>query len=97
MDIEELRVTAALAHITMSESELAESFPAFEQMLVFFQAMQAADNDKTLDGGVRSDVAVVDSASFRPDSARDSGIDPEIIIKKAGETDGRFMVIPNVL
>jgi aspartyl-tRNA(Asn)/glutamyl-tRNA(Gln) amidotransferase subunit C len=95
MDIEELRVTAALAHIKMSEAELAESFPAFEQMLVFFQAMQAADNDK--DVGTQANVPVVDSASFRPDRARDGGIEPEIIIKKAGETDGRFMVIPNVL
>jgi aspartyl-tRNA(Asn)/glutamyl-tRNA(Gln) amidotransferase subunit C len=45
MDIEDLKVTAALAHLNLDEGELQSAFPAFEQMLGFFAAMQAADED----------------------------------------------------
>jgi aspartyl-tRNA(Asn)/glutamyl-tRNA(Gln) amidotransferase subunit C len=45
MTIEDLKETAALAHLNLTEEELASSFPAFEQMLGFFAAMQAADED----------------------------------------------------
>jgi aspartyl-tRNA(Asn)/glutamyl-tRNA(Gln) amidotransferase subunit C len=45
MDIEDLKVTAALAHLNLDEGELKSAFPAFEQMLGFFAAMQAADED----------------------------------------------------
>jgi hypothetical protein len=43
MNIEDLKETAALAHLNRGEAELEAAFPAFEQMLGFFAAMQAAD------------------------------------------------------
>jgi aspartyl-tRNA(Asn)/glutamyl-tRNA(Gln) amidotransferase subunit C len=103
MDIDELRVTAQLAHIEMDEAALREAFPAFEQMLDFFQAMQAADGDAAITdllaaGGDSRPLAV--SGDFRPDLSTDAGtvaVASEVIIAKAGESDGRFMVIPNVL
>jgi aspartyl-tRNA(Asn)/glutamyl-tRNA(Gln) amidotransferase subunit C len=98
MDIEELRVTAELAHIKMDDAALKAAFPAFEQMLSFFQAMQAADNDKSLVGETSSERVPVESSSFRIDAARTGReVESETLIKKAGETDGRFIVIPNVL
>ncbi|MDR3115921.1 MAG: hypothetical protein LBU25_10430, partial [Treponema sp.] len=45
MNMEDLQETAGLAHLTMNDQELAAAFPAFEQMLGFFAAMQAADED----------------------------------------------------
>ncbi|MDR2864679.1 MAG: aspartyl/glutamyl-tRNA amidotransferase subunit C [Spirochaetaceae bacterium] len=112
MDIEELRVSAELAHIKLDEAELSEAFPAFEQILSFFSAMQAADNDGTLICEESSHAPPADSTWFRRDdqSGQDEGkckapsctdvlvdIDPAVLIQKAGETDGRFIVIPNVL
>jgi aspartyl-tRNA(Asn)/glutamyl-tRNA(Gln) amidotransferase subunit C len=108
MDIEELRVTAQLAHIEMDEASLAAAFPAFEQMLDFFQAMQSADNDS----GIADFLAAAGesrplraSGDFRQDLAEAAAgvsgsvtaVDSEVIISKAGESDGRFVVIPNVL
>jgi aspartyl-tRNA(Asn)/glutamyl-tRNA(Gln) amidotransferase subunit C len=98
MDIEELRTTAELAHIKMDDAALKEAFPAFEQMLSFFQAMQAADNDKSLSGEASLERPLAESSAFRLDAARTGReVDGESLIQNAGETDGRFIVIPNVL
>ena len=45
MKIEDLRETAALAHLNLDDEALDAAFPAFEQMLGFFAAMQSADED----------------------------------------------------
>jgi Asp-tRNA(Asn)/Glu-tRNA(Gln) amidotransferase C subunit len=87
MDIEELRITAALAHINFNEDELAKAFPSFTEMLSFFELMQSAD-------GVDNEAAASDSTCFRADVSAGC---PETLIEKAAETDGRFIVIPNVL
>ncbi|MDR1420067.1 MAG: aspartyl/glutamyl-tRNA amidotransferase subunit C [Treponema sp.] len=114
MNIDDLKETAALARLTMDEEELAGAFPAFEQMLEYFAAMQAADRDETafgasvLSGGsVLSGLSAVSRTVhedyFRPDAVfspawEADGEDPaEILLKNAGERDGRFVVIPNVL
>jgi aspartyl-tRNA(Asn)/glutamyl-tRNA(Gln) amidotransferase subunit C len=107
MNIEDLRETAALARLNMDEKELAAAFPAFEQMLEYFAAMQAADRDGAAgsgrDGALSGLSAVsktVASGYFRPDdtagSPDDSGLN-ERLLDKAGGRDGRFLVIPNVL
>jgi aspartyl-tRNA(Asn)/glutamyl-tRNA(Gln) amidotransferase subunit C len=105
MDIEDLKVTAALAHLNMDEAELAGAFPAFEQMLGYFAAMQAADQEggaetrPPVSGAERS----VDSGHFRLDTAKVNTANdaapglPENLLDKAGERDGRFVVVPNVL
>jgi aspartyl-tRNA(Asn)/glutamyl-tRNA(Gln) amidotransferase subunit C len=128
MKIEDLQETVRLAHLNMDEKELAASFPAFEQMLGFFAAMQAADEDRTAfpDGSLAGDAAPVSGLSgasrtvtsqhFRPDISGDNpnnqpnnplrGLkdgaaarEPLVsdMLNNAGERDGRFVVVPNVL
>jgi aspartyl-tRNA(Asn)/glutamyl-tRNA(Gln) amidotransferase subunit C len=115
MKIEDLQETARLAHLNLDEGELAGAFPAFEQMLTFFAAMQAADEDAdafsapiSQDGGPQW---TADSRHFRPDEApfgagrynfqSDARIPAngfnENLLNNAGERDGRFIVVPNVL
>jgi aspartyl-tRNA(Asn)/glutamyl-tRNA(Gln) amidotransferase subunit C len=118
MDIADLHETARLAHLNLDEGELAGAFPAFEQMLGFFAAMQAADADGGAFGGegaIRAEGAGVpgsrgndppwtaDSRHFRPDQGGDEphpspsrGLN-ENLLNNAGERDGRFIVVPNVL
>jgi aspartyl-tRNA(Asn)/glutamyl-tRNA(Gln) amidotransferase subunit C len=108
MKIEDLRETAALAHLNLDDKALDAAFPAFEQMLGFFAAMQSADEDTaafaapiiTLSGSARA----VPAASFRPDAPdtvinRSSGTSSlnETMLNSAGERDGQFVVVPNVL
>jgi aspartyl-tRNA(Asn)/glutamyl-tRNA(Gln) amidotransferase subunit C len=120
MKIEDLQETAALAHLNLSEKELAGAFPAFEQMLGYFAAMQAADRDEAafaggsstlgnsaLDSsagtpaGVSAVSRTVSSGHFRPDNLNPnnnpSDNPNEDLLNNAGERDGRFVVVPNVL
>jgi aspartyl-tRNA(Asn)/glutamyl-tRNA(Gln) amidotransferase subunit C len=116
MDIEDLKATAQLARLNLDEGELAASFPAFEQMLGFFAAMQAADGDAAsfpASGSSRTDAAganarTVFAGHFRPDTRNpnnahttaSNGLNPSAapnLIDNAGERDGRFIVVPNVL
>jgi aspartyl-tRNA(Asn)/glutamyl-tRNA(Gln) amidotransferase subunit C len=119
MNIEDLQTTAQLAHLNMGEAELEAAFPAFEQMLGFFAAMQAADNDTAaFPAGFAGDGAQTDSsafvrsaAHFRPDNpdynannSQNTGsiaLNDEAfasnLLHNAGDRDGRFIVVPNVL
>ena len=85
MTIEDLKETAALAHLNLEESELAVAFPAFEQMLGYFAAMQAADEDKAAFpaysvspspgiAGASGNSRMAGSSFFRPDSPADSSL-----------------------
>jgi aspartyl-tRNA(Asn)/glutamyl-tRNA(Gln) amidotransferase subunit C len=100
MKIDDLKETAALAHLNMDEKELAGAFPAFEQMLGYFAAMQAADKDMDALAPAASSRAV-SSGYFRLDNNSDTNsIDTnsnEALLDNAGERDGRFLVVPNVL
>jgi aspartyl-tRNA(Asn)/glutamyl-tRNA(Gln) amidotransferase subunit C len=100
MNIEDLRETAALAHLNLSEAELAAAFGAFEEMLGYFAAMQAADNDPALSpGGTPAENA---APRLRPDDPapaaplRDAAVISRLL-ENPGERDGRFVVVPNVL
>jgi aspartyl-tRNA(Asn)/glutamyl-tRNA(Gln) amidotransferase subunit C len=113
MNIEDLRETAALAHLNLEDGELAAAFPAFEQMLGYFAAMQAADRDEAVFGedeegapsGLSALARTVSSGHFRPDvqnpNTSSSGDPPEDMgdrmLDNSGERDGRFVVVPNVL
>jgi aspartyl-tRNA(Asn)/glutamyl-tRNA(Gln) amidotransferase subunit C len=87
----------------LTEQELAAAFPAFEQMLGYFAAMQAADQDPSINAGSANATGalassrLVQAGYFRPDAA--FGIAPPggDMLDRAGERDGRFVVIPNVL
>jgi aspartyl-tRNA(Asn)/glutamyl-tRNA(Gln) amidotransferase subunit C len=123
MEIEDLQITAQLAHLNMGEAELAAAFPAFEQMLGFFAAMQAADHDAgAFPSGFAGAAAqgsaegassgfVKDAAFFRPDKPNQNPNDSQntgsagsndealvsSLLRNAGDRDGRFIVVPNVL
>ena len=102
----DLKETAALARLRMSEQELQSMFPAFEEMISFFDVMQDADRDETAftapintrAEGMDAFSRHVNAAYLRPDSENpgNPGLCEEMLTK-AGERDGRFIVIPNVL
>jgi aspartyl-tRNA(Asn)/glutamyl-tRNA(Gln) amidotransferase subunit C len=109
MKIEDLQETAALAHLNLKDEELAAAFPAFEQMLGFFAAMQAADEDTGAFSasitGLSRQARTVDADFFRKDASEESldssnkqldGLN-EKLLNNAGERDGRFILVPNVL
>jgi len=99
MEIHDLQETAGLAHLLMSEQELREAFPAFEEMLSFFAVMQAADRDIAGTGdGMAASSRIVNSGYFRSDAIQPNREDlSENMLTKAGERDERFISIPNVL
>jgi aspartyl-tRNA(Asn)/glutamyl-tRNA(Gln) amidotransferase subunit C len=111
MEIGDLKETAGLAHLNLGDDELAAAFPAFEQMLGFFAAMQAADNDESLfppagaknalPPGQNAGARMVEAGFFRTDDPAGqragSGDLNEKLLNNAGDRDGRFLVIPNVL
>jgi aspartyl-tRNA(Asn)/glutamyl-tRNA(Gln) amidotransferase subunit C len=103
VDIEDLRETAALAHLNPDETELAGALSAFEEMLGYFALMQAAD------GGISGPASGISAVARTADSGRFRGDGPspvsgapgedriEEMLNSAGERDGRFVVVPNVL
>jgi aspartyl-tRNA(Asn)/glutamyl-tRNA(Gln) amidotransferase subunit C len=105
--IEELRETAALAHLNLDENELIGALSAFEEMLGYFAVMQAADGETAGPAsGVSAAARTVSSGHFRGDggdspSAASAEEDREGriegMLNNAGERDGRFVVVPNVL
>ena len=107
MNIEDLRETAALAHLNLDERELSGAFPAFEEMLGFFAVMRAAEPPagETPPAEIAAAGAVariVDSRWFRGDETAGKGNragaeTAEQMLDNAGERDGRFVVVPNVL
>jgi aspartyl-tRNA(Asn)/glutamyl-tRNA(Gln) amidotransferase subunit C len=103
MELEDLRETAALAHLNLDEEELSGAFPAFQEMLGFFAAMQAADREDSPAAGISAVARTVDSRWFRDDAAVTAAADTagegtvERMLDSAGERDGRFVVVPNVL
>ncbi|MDR1256666.1 MAG: aspartyl/glutamyl-tRNA amidotransferase subunit C [Spirochaetaceae bacterium] len=104
--IGDLRITASLARLDVDEAELQAAFPAFREVLSYFAAMQAADNDKKafpdgLSGLSLAGADAVSSRWFRADTAAgpelaltDLG---ETMLDNSGERDSRFIVVPNVL
>jgi aspartyl-tRNA(Asn)/glutamyl-tRNA(Gln) amidotransferase subunit C len=109
MELQDLRETAELAHLNMETGELQAAFGAFEEMLSFFAAMQAADQDtEAFSGGVKNPASgmaassrLVNAGHFRtdgpnPGNSANSALN-EALLDKAGDRDGRFVVIPNVL
>jgi aspartyl-tRNA(Asn)/glutamyl-tRNA(Gln) amidotransferase subunit C len=122
MKIADLEETAALAHLNLDKGELAGAFPAFEQMLGFFAAMQGADEDTGAFAvplaRLADDAPAVSSGHFRPDrdlnnahTTASIGLNQGAVVQEtpvsetsvsglldnAGERDGRFIVVPNVL
>ena len=106
MCINDLKETAEIAHLNLGEKELARLYPAFEEMLSLLDSMQGADG--TAESALRGafgNIRTVDSVFF--ESGNNIPIDNsnnnpsnnqnEVILNNAGERDGRFLVVPNVL
>ncbi|MDR1909760.1 MAG: aspartyl/glutamyl-tRNA amidotransferase subunit C [Spirochaetaceae bacterium] len=99
MDIEDLKETAALAHLNLDEAELEAAFPAFEQMLGFFAAMQTADEAAFSVRAGEDGGSAAESGFFRADNPPPAAGSArrDDLLGNAGERDGRFIVVPNVL
>jgi aspartyl-tRNA(Asn)/glutamyl-tRNA(Gln) amidotransferase subunit C len=100
--IEDLRITASLAHLNADEAELEAALPAFREMLSYFAAMQAADGDEKAFGGGIAGLSFsgesVRSSHFRADAALAPAENlTELMLDNSGERDSRFIAVPNVL
>ncbi|MDR3357248.1 MAG: aspartyl/glutamyl-tRNA amidotransferase subunit C [Spirochaetaceae bacterium] len=101
--VEDLRITAALAHLNVDDAELAAALPAFRDMLSYFAAMQAADADTKAFGaglaGFSFSGECAGAARFRSDApgAETAEDLTGAMLDNSGERDGRFIVVPNVL
>ncbi|MDR2491636.1 MAG: aspartyl/glutamyl-tRNA amidotransferase subunit C [Spirochaetaceae bacterium] len=101
--LEDLRITAELARLPLDEAELQAALPAFQDMLAYFTAMQRADSDAAaFCGALQDDVNVccftAGTSHFRPDvQSVEKPAAPQAMLELAGERDGNFIVMPNVL
>ena len=102
-----------MAHLDLGEDELAAALPTFEQMLGYFAAMRAADKDSAVFGpsvSPRSQRTGATIAQFRTDeNNHNPNTNPnpnppnnlkglsDSLLNSAGERDGRFILVPNVL
>ncbi len=104
---DDLQATAALAHLDLGVDELAAALPAFEQMLGYFAAMLAADEDGVAFAASAADPAQTASAvainhfrselNYNPNPLANANLSADVLLAESGETDGRFIVVPNVL
>ena len=111
MKIDDLKETAGMAHLNPDEGEAARLFPAFAEMLAFFDSMQASNQDRTAfpEGlasvssalaGSSGNYRTVDSGFYRASTSMNNNSPSdsiESLLDNAGERDGRFLVVPNVL
>ena len=101
--LEDLQITAELARLPLDEAELQAALPAFRDMLAYFTAMQKADSDTAAFGGalqddVNTSCFTAETGHFRPDIQNEEQCAvPQSMLELAGERDGNFIVMPNVL
>jgi len=104
-------VTASLAHLDLSDDEVAAALPAFELMLEYFAAMKAADEDADAFGvsimdiqpsaqdsqfGNRVRLDLLSNQNNNQNSNPLSNLANELV-NRAPERENNFIVIPNVL
>ena len=92
MDLQELKATAELANLELSDEELSSLSSELKLMLNMMSRMQEVDI-KALP--VRKE-AVQKPARLRPDVQKQD-IHPDTLLEGAPELEGRYIVIPNVL
>ena len=110
MDLQELEITAQLARLDMGTDQLGAIHPAFEQTIGFFDTMEKAETDPSFAEQMKlaakhgekscpvSGALFVGSGQLRCDVVESSGAElREKMLDNAGERDGNFFVIPNVL
>ncbi len=92
MDLQELRITAALAYLELDEEEYEKLEGAVDQMLQYFSKMMEVDV---------SDLPPTTHALVRENRTRPDDVlpftDTDSLLENAPETEARFIVIPNIL
>ncbi|MDR1147204.1 MAG: aspartyl/glutamyl-tRNA amidotransferase subunit C [Spirochaetaceae bacterium] len=100
LSIEDLRITASLAHLNTGDDELEAAFPAFREMLSYFAAMQTADTEEKTFDKTSAETENMPLTHFRTDDEPSAKVElnlSETMLDKSGERDGRFIVVPNIL
>ena len=92
MDASELLVTARMARLALSGSDLEKLRGAVEQMLVHFSHMKEID----VEGLTPTTHALLRENRLRDDTAAGT-IDADTLLANSPEREERFIVIPNVL
>lgn len=96
MDTEELKITAALAMVELHEDEIEPLAEAVSNMLDYFSLMESVEVAELKP----TTHALVESLALRNDTPDESEGRPEYteeLVALAPESDGRHIVIPNVL
>lgn len=90
MEPEELRRTADLAQLSLSDEEFATLAMAAEEVLDFFAVLQEVDvHEREAEEAISSTLLRADSASQR--------LSPDDLLDAAPEVEDRLILIPNVL
>lgn len=120
MKLDDLQVTARLAHLGLGEADLRAALPAFEQMLDYFAVMQTADGSVSGDSAGKAHITAVHSdlvvsvhqfnnnnpshntllnnnSPNNQGNHNDNNLSNNNLINQAGERNGNFIVVPNVL
>jgi aspartyl-tRNA(Asn)/glutamyl-tRNA(Gln) amidotransferase subunit C len=92
MDERELRVTAQLAQLDLSDEEARALGAAVERMLEYFSKMNELDVSKL----APTTHALLARNRVRPDIEAPS-ISADALLERAPELEDRLIVIPNVL
>ena len=103
-----METTARLAHLNMDKEELGAIFPQFEQTIGFFDGMEKAETDPSFSTLLKlhtksgkpypGNARFVDALDLRSDSVKETdALLKEELLNNAGERNGNFFVIPNVL
>jgi len=92
MDERELKITAQLAQLDLSEAEAAALGAAVERMLEYFSKMSELDVSKL----APTTHALLSHNRVRPDSSSASA-SADALLERAPELEDRLIVIPNVL
>lgn len=99
--MDDLEVTAALAHLDLKEEELAAALPAFERMLTYFSAMREADSDEAAFGCSLSNLEPTSHVFFAGNTVRSDATVPsalaDALLDGASELEARYLIVPNVL
>lgn len=99
MTVDDLKETAALAHLNLNDDELSAMLPAFKQTLEYFSIMKNADDDcEAFPYGLdESDIFCVRDSNFFRSDIEEPSPQNKSLINNAVDHDGRFIIIPKVL
>jgi len=90
MEPEELRRTAELAQLSLSDQEFADLTRAAEEVLEFFAVLQEVDVSED------DQADAITAATLRPDTPSQRIVADELL-EVAPEVEDRLILIPNVL